>query len=115
MGQIITLKNGEQKSILNMSDVMDIVAFHLGTEITDCITSEFAEWEAELEYANDVKKDYEDECGRYATAICKAQTELELTLKKLTNFKGNIAPTMQKEYSSLLDEISQVRDLLEET
>ena len=31
MGQIITLKNGEQKSILNMSDVMDIVAFHLGT------------------------------------------------------------------------------------
>lgn len=115
MGQIITLKNGEQKSILNMSDVMDIVASHLGTEITDCITSEFAEWEAEVEYANDVKKDYEDECGRYATAIYKAQTELELTLKKLSGFKENIAPTMQKEYDALLGEINQVRDLLEET
>lgn len=119
MGRIITLKNGEQKSILSIDDVIEIVRDNLGNELTDLIVDELDDLAEEVAYNEDEIKIYEKDCQKYCDVIFSAQIEIGNIIKKLdyesVSCINDTIKLNNNVFNDCIDRLTKVKEKFEET
>ena len=82
MGKLITLKNGEIRTLLDTNDALDIVQEFLGDELADYLKSDFRDLEDAIDRIDSDKNSLETDCENYAITLFNAMAETNDLLKQ---------------------------------
>ena len=96
MGKLITLKNGEVRTIMSIDDALEVVAEFVGDDIAECIKEEIHDIKEDIHYWQQESDMSETRCEAYANLIFSSQMLLESALKSLNNAKSELETVRDK-------------------
>ena len=96
MGKLITLKNGEVRTIMSIDDALEVVAEFVGDDIAEYIKEEIHDIKEDIHYWQQESDMSETRCEAYANLIFSSQMLLESALKSLNNAKSELETVRDK-------------------